>query len=233
MATSEVFRIGDVIIAEMNENFSREDLTVLASNTFVVGQIGCVDNAGKVNTITNAQDDVYTITEAATTAAGSFSLMYRGDSTTVAYNVSAADLQVALRALHADLDVCSASGSAGGPYTVTITHEKKSAMFHLDKTFDSTATGATVDLGGVIIDRTTYAEQAGVICLDPIESSSDGTRTFLVRDAIVDAASLTGGSDDLYARLAEFKVADDFENQAGYGGIIVRTGPTYSQLPVT
>lgn len=233
MPTNEVFRIGDIIVHEDDPMISREAITVLASNTFVVGQIGCIDNAGKVNTVANAQDDIYTITEAGTTAAGNFAISYRGDQASVAYNVTAADLQVALRALHADLDACDVSGSTGGPYTVTIAHEKKSTMFHLARGFDSTLTGGGAWEGGITVDRTTYAEQAGVICLEPIESGSDGERVFLVRSALIDVANLTDGSADIYKRLAEWKIADDFENQAGYGGILVKTGPTMSYLPVT
>ena len=230
--TTEPIRIGDIIVHEMDREMSRQTLTVLASNTFVVGQIGCIDSAGKVNTIANAQDDVYTITKGGTPDAGSFALRYRGDSTSVAFNVSSANLQVALRALHNDLDACVASGSAGGPYTVTITHEKKSNMFHLSRGADGTNNSGTWE-GGFTVDRTTYAEQCGVICLLAVEDSSDATRPFLVRDALIDAANLTGGSADIYNRLAEPKVADDFENQAGFGGILVRTGPTYTSLPIT
>ncbi len=233
MATTEGYRIGDVIIAEVNENFSREDLTVLASNTFVIGQIGCLDSAGKVVTVTNAADDIYTITEQAGTDGGAYALRYRGQETALLdYDETAANIQIALRAMHADLDACVVAGSTGGPYTVTIDQSKKSGNFHLSKGADDSAGGGVFE-GGVSIDLTTIGERPGVICLDAVESSSDATRTFLVRDAIVDAASLTGSTADVLNRLAEPKVADDYENQAGYGGIFVRTGPTYSTLPVT
>lgn len=233
MATNEGLVIGDVIVWEANENFCRQDLTVLANNTFVLGQIGCIDNAGKVNTITNAQDEVYTVTEAAGTDGGTFGLRYRGlEVTAQAYNASAATWQTALRALHADLDACVVAGSAGGPYTITIDHSKKSDIHHISKGLDSTADGGVWE-GGVTVSRSTLAEQAGVIALEACEESSDATRSFLVRDAIVDAANLTGGTADIYNRLAEPKVADNLEYQAGYGRIFVRTGPTYTTLPVT
>jgi len=234
MSTDEGLVIGDIIVWEANENFCREDLTVLASNTFVIGQVGCIDADGKVNTVANAQDDVYTIAEPVTVDGGAFALRYRGQETALlAWNVSAADMQVALRAMHADLDACVVASTVPGvDYTITITHEKSCGNFPLEIGADDTLDGA-VDLGGVVITHSTLGEQAGVICLEAITSASDGIRSFLVRDAIVDAANLTNGSADIYNRLAEPKVADDLELQAGYGRILVRTGPTYTELPVT
>jgi len=234
MATDEGLVIGDIIVWEANENFCRQDLTVLANETMVIGQIGCIDAAGKVNDIASAQDDVYTIAEPATIDGGAFALRYRGQETALlAFNVSAADMQTALRALHADLDACTVASSVPGvDYTITVTHEKSSGNFPIEIGADDALDGG-VDLGGVVITHSTLGEQCGVICLEAIESASDGIRTFLVRDAIVDAAKLTGGTADIYNRLAEPKVADDLELQAGYGRILVRTGPTYSELPVT
>lgn len=235
MATDEGLVIGDVIVWEVNENFCRQDLTVLASNTLVLGQIGCVDADGKVNTIANANDDVYNLTIGVTVDGGAFAMRYRGQETALlAWNVSAADMQTALRALHVDLDACTvaSSGGVGVDYQVTIAHEKTSGNFPLSIGADDTLDGA-VDLGGVSIDHGTLGEQCAVIALEACEESSDATRAFLVRDAIVDAANLTGGSADIYNRLAEPKVADDLELQAGYGRILVRTGPTYTTLPVT
>lgn len=229
MAQTKTLEAGDVIIHEENELMSRETLTVLASNTFVLGQVGCIDNAGKVNTIANAQDDVYTLTHVTTADGGTFALSYRGDAIAAqAWNVSTADLQTALRALHADLDACVVAGTAGTAYTVTVTHEKKSNLFHLGVAQDSVEDGGVYS--GTHLSRTTYAEQAGVIALEACAESSDASRVFLVRNAIVDASNVTGQSSDINKRLAEPKAADDFENQAGYGNIIVRTGPTYTTL---
>ncbi len=233
MATDEPYRIGDVIVAEMNENFSRQDLTVLASNTFVVGQVGCLNSAGKVVTVTNAEDDAYTITNATNTDGGGYGIRYRGVETALqAWDATAASIQVALRAIHADLDACVVSGSDEGPYTVTIDNSKKSGDFHLSKGADDTIFTATYE-GGIKITLTTPGEHPSVIAMEAVVNSSDKIAAFLVRDAIVDAASLTDSSADVLIRLAEAKVADDYENGAGYGGIFVKTGPTYSTLPKT
>ena len=231
--TTEGDVIGDVIVRELDKEMSRETLTVLASNTFVFGQIGCIDNAGKVNTIANAQDDVYTLTAAAGTDGGTYKVVYRGDSSaSIDWNESNANLQTEIRALHNDLDSCVVAGTAGTVQTVTVPHEKKSNMFHLAVGFDITADGGVWE-GGYTCDRTTYAEQCGVIALEAVADSSYKTGAFLVRDAIVDVANLTGGSADIYIRLAEPKVADDFEAQTGYGKILARTGPTFTTLPIT
>ncbi len=233
MATDEGLVIGDIIVWEANENFSRQDLTVKANETMVLGQIGCIDADGKVNDVASGQDDVFTLTIGATVDGGAFAIRYRGqESALLAWNLSAADLQTAARAMHADLDACVAAGTPGVTYTITVTHEKSSGNFPIEIGADDTLDGA-VDLGGVKITKTTIGEQAAVICLDPIESASDGIRTFLVRDAVVDVANLTDGSADIYNRLAEPKVADDLELQAGYGRILGRTGPTYTTLPKT
>lgn len=230
MAVNEPLRAGDVIIREQDEERSREDLIVLANETFVLGQVGALDNAGKVVTVATANDEVYTVTEAAGTDAGSFALRYRGlEIAAEAFDVTSADLQTALRALHNDLDACVVTGATGGPYVITVTHEKKSNLFHISKGLDSTNDGGVFE-GGIIVNRTTLAEQIAVICLDPATESSDATRAFLVRDAIVDVANLTGSDSDIVKRLAEYKVADDFENQAAFGGILVRTGPTFTTL---
>ncbi len=232
MATSEDLVIGDIIVWEANENFCRRDLTVLANETMVMGQVGAINSAGKVVDVGTAQDDVYTLTAAAGTDGGTYGIRYRGDEVQVNWDQSNGTLQTAIRGLHADLDACVVAGTAGTAQTVTVTHEKKSNMFHLSIGFDFTEDGGTLG-GGYTCDRTTYAEQISVICLDPIESASDGVRSFLVRDAIVDAANLTDGSADIYNRLAEPKVSDEYELSAGYGRILVRTGPTYTTLPVT
>lgn len=223
-------QIGDLIVFEAHESFSREARIIKANNTFVVGQVGCIDSTGDVVTIANAQDDVYTLTHVVTADGGSFALAYRGDAIArQVWNVSTADLQTALRALHADLDACVVAGTAGTDYTITVTHEKKSDIFHLTMANDGVQDGANFQ--GTTLDRTTYAEHPCVIVLNAVSESSDTPRIpCLVRDAIVDAANVTGGSADVYNRLAEPKVADDNEYQAGFGRIIVRTGPTYTTL---
>lgn len=231
MAQTKSLKIGDVVIRFLTEEIGcLEKLTILASETFVVGQVGCIDSAGKVNTIASAQDDVYTLTHVTTASGGEFALAYRGAAIAKqAHNVSTADLQTALRALHADLDACVVTGTAGTAYTITVTHEKKSNIFHLTVALDSVES-AGADQTGTHLDRTTYAEQAGVLVLEAADDSSDLSRVCLVRNAIVDASNVTGQSSDINKRLAEYKVVDDFENQAGYGNILVRTGPTYATL---
>lgn len=223
-------QIGDLIVWELHESFSREGLIIKANNTFVVGQVGCRDSTGDIVTIANAQDDVYTLTHVVTADGGSFSLAYRGDAIArQVWNVSTADLQTALRALHVDLDDCVVAGTAGTDYTVTVPHEKKSDIFHLTVANDGVQDGANFQ--GTTLDRTTYAEHPSVIVLNAVEETTDTPRIpCLVRNAIVDVANVTGQSVDVNRRLAEMKLADDNEYLAGYGGIIARTGPTYTTL---
>lgn len=232
MSETSGIKAGDIVKSELPLGASREVLTVLASETFTAGEIGGLNSAGKVVQIATLADDVYTLTMASGTDGGSFALAYRGKAIAAqAYNVAIADLQVALRALHADLDACvvATPSGVGVDYTVTVTQEKKSDLFHLSIVQDSTADGGVWE-GGIHISRTTFGQHPSVIALEAAASTSDVSRVFLVRDAVVDTTKLTGGSGDVYKRLAEPKVADDWENCAGYGRIVVRTGPTYTTL---
>ncbi len=233
MAQTKAVEIGDVVVRETDETFSRETLTILASNTFVVGQVGCLDSAGKVVTIANANDHVWTLTMAAGTDGGNFALSYRGATTAAqAYNVSVANLQTALRALHADLDACvvATSGGVGVDYTIIVTHEKLPVDAPSIQVVQDSTTDGSVWEGGIHISKTTLGEPPRVIVLEAASSASDVSRVCLVRDAVLDAANVTGQSADVNNRLAEVGNADNYENGAGYGRMIVRTGPTYTTL---
>ena len=230
-ALNEALVIGDVVVREWDPTSSREALTVLDGQTLVVGEVGGLDSAGKVVDVATLADDVYTITEQAGPDAGSFALRYRGKETAaLAYNATAATIQTAVRALHADLDAAVVAGSTGGPYTITVATEKKSDAFDISKGADDTNDGGVME-GGIAVDRSTVAEKPSLILLEAASpSGSDGAALCLVRNAIVDASNLTGSDSDIVNRLAESKQADNNENGAGYGLIIVRSGPTYTTL---
>jgi hypothetical protein len=233
MAQTKGLETGDLIVYEQNPTFCRETLTIKANNTFVVGQVGCRDGTGDIVTIANGNDHVWTLTMAAGTDGGNFALAYRGAAIAVqAYNVAVADLQTALRALHADLDACvvATAGGVGVDYTITVTHEKlpKDAP-SIEVVQDSTADGGVWE-GGIHISKTTLGEPPCCIVLEACEETSDASRVCLVRNAVVDASNVTGQSADVNKRLAEYMGSDDYENSAAYGAIIVRIGPTYTTL---
>ena len=232
MATlNEALVIGDVVVREWDPTSSREALTILDGQTLVLGEVGGINTDSKVVDVATLKDDIYTITEQSGTDAGSFALRYRGKETAaLAYNITNADLQTAVRALHADLDTAVAAGSTGGPYTITVPTEKKSDLYDISKGADDTNDGGTLE-GGIIVNRTTVAEKPSLILLEASSTSgSDGEALCLVRNAVVDASNLTGSDSDIVKRLAESKQADNKENGAGYGLIIVRSGPTYTTL---
>lgn len=235
MATNETSSvlISDIIKWEASEMYSREVLTIKASNTFVVGQVGCRDSTGDIVTIANANDHVWTLTMASGTDGGSFGLAYRGKAIAVqAYNVAIADLQVALRALHADLDACvvATPSGVGVDYTITVTHEKLPLDApSIQVVQDSTADGGVWE-GGVHISKTTFGEPPCCVVLEAHSAAADAAKVCLVRDSVVDSTKLTGDSTDVRNRLAEKRGADDYENSAGFGGIKVAAGPTYTTL---
>jgi hypothetical protein len=104
--------------------------------------------------------EVQTLTLAAGTDGGNFAVKYKGDdgveaqTASQAWNVSAADLQTALRALHADLAGVTV-GLAAEVYTVTFPRDAVGAGTHaLFEIVNDTTNDGTVDEGGVVVART-------------------------------------------------------------------------------
>lgn len=64
---------------------------------------------------------VQVVTITGTPTGGSFTLSYGGQTTgTIAYNAASSTVQTAVRALGGSLSAATVTGSAGGPYTITI-----------------------------------------------------------------------------------------------------------------
>lgn len=104
-------------------------------------------------------DDVQTFTLATDTDGGTFRFGYRGKVTAeLAWNVSTADAQTALRALHADLAACVVSGTAGVEYVVTTAAKTVADLTIVN---DVTSDGG-VDEGGIVAVHTTQGVTAVV-----------------------------------------------------------------------
>lgn len=148
----------------------------------VNGIDGAVLLAGGVET-----DEIQTLTLAAGTDGGTFRAKY-GDNDTgaLAWNITAADLQVALRALHADLAACVV-GLVGEVYTVTVPDRAASL---LDIINDCTADGGVWE-GGIVVART-QAGSAGETEV-PI-SGWEGTKS-------VDADDASTNADDKFSNV--------------------------------
>jgi hypothetical protein len=124
-------------------------------------------------------NDVQTFTAAAGTDGGTFRFAYRGAVTAaLAWNVSTADAQTALRALHADLAACVVSGTAGESYVVTTA---KAVVADLAVVNDLTSDGG-VDEGGLVAEHTTIgsADVDGRFVAGSLVQPTDGSETPLV-----------------------------------------------------
>lgn len=78
-------------------------------------------NRGVSGTYRRSGNRVQVVTITGTPTGGTFTLTYGGQTTgTIAYNAAAGTVQTAIRALGGSLSGATVSGSAGGPYTVTI-----------------------------------------------------------------------------------------------------------------
>jgi len=112
-----------------------------------------------VGVLTSAVDEVQTVTVDAT--GGTFRLSFGMARTAfVAENVSAADLQTALRALPTiGATGVTVTGSAGGPFTVTFALSGPQPYLECDATDDDLTTGGA----GVSIAKTTVGVLAGSV----------------------------------------------------------------------
>ena len=78
-------------------------------------------NRGVSGTYRRSGNRVQVVTLTNTPTGGTFTLSYGGQTTSaLAYNVSAANMQTAIRALGGSLSGATVTGSASGPYTITI-----------------------------------------------------------------------------------------------------------------
>ncbi len=121
-ALTELNTIQDIVKFEADARFCRETCDVYAGGTLSVGDI-CEDysssNDAKKQVVAGVSD-VQTMTLQAGADGGTFCLRYKGQATAaLAYNVSTADCQTAVRALHADLAATVVSGTAGSSYVFT------------------------------------------------------------------------------------------------------------------
>lgn len=78
-------------------------------------------NRGVSGTYRRSGNRVQVVTITGTPTGGTFTLSYGGTTTAgIAYNAAAGTVQTAVRALGGSLSGATVSGSAGGPYTITI-----------------------------------------------------------------------------------------------------------------
>lgn len=78
-------------------------------------------NNGVSGAYRNSGNRVQVVTVTGSPTGGSFTLSYMGNtSATIAYNAASSAVQTAVRALHSSLAAATVTGSAGGPYTITI-----------------------------------------------------------------------------------------------------------------
>lgn len=127
-------------------------------------------------------NEVQTVTLASTTASGTFTLTYAGQTTAaIAYDATAATVQSALEALsNVGANNVSVSGSAGGPWTITFqnTLGKQNVA---EMTADSTSLGGTNEVQTVTLTNAaggtftlTYAGQTtGAIAYDATAGTVD------------------------------------------------------------
>jgi len=198
MTETEGLVIGDVVKQELPNRMSREVHTVAASQTLVVGQI-CQGATGAKVLLADSANEVQTLTLAAGTDGGTFKVYYKEQLTGVhplVWNISAANLQIALRALHADLVACTVD-LVGEQYTVTV---PETACDLLNIQQDVTADGGVWE-GGISVARTSSGAVAGAsancIILENVTTGGGETQeaVFLVRDSLVDVDQLSFGAN--------------------------------------
>lgn len=220
--------VGDVVKSELPLFASRKRVTIGHSQTLVVGQL-IENNAGEYQALSAAINEVQTLTLAPGTDGGKFRVRYKeAVSAELAWNVSAADMQTALRALHTDLAACVV-GLVGEVYTVTITPVGVQNIPLLEVVNDYTLDGGVAE-GGIVVARTTVGYVPGGkvagICLAAATTGAHPATVdvaMLERDAVVNKSKITYGANiDSDAK----KLVVDALLEAM--SIRVRTTPTYS-----
>jgi hypothetical protein len=144
-----------------------------------------------------AVTDSQTLSLSGGTDGGYFAVFYKGQVTAPqAYNVSASNLQVALRALHADLAACSVS-LANEVYTITTAGV---ACDDIAVVSDSTTDGGVFE-GGITCAHGTQGVAVGqgacAVLLQDITTSASVPKQALVaaRYCVVDADKLSFGAN--------------------------------------
>jgi hypothetical protein len=206
-------KVGDIVRFEVDGGmgYCREYRTVLDGQDFSIGEVGYLNSDSKMVACGAGVAEVQTLTLSAGTDGGSFKLIYKELVTAaLAWNVSAADMQVALRALHADLAACTVDLTSE-VYTITVpaTSIPIGGIPLIQVLCDITTDGAAAE-GGVTPGRTTTGNAVGLnaeaVCLEAsAPSGADGYAMFLVRGpAICDIGQMTyptGGSTGVIAAL--------------------------------
>ena len=145
------------------------------------------------------QNEVQTVTINGSPTGGTFTLSFEGATTTaLAYNVASADMQTALRALPTiDGANVTATGDAGGPYTVTFIGTLASQPQLLMMASDAGLTGGTNP--SITIVRTTPGGQLKTLRQDMRVrfntvnvGNRDGERIYTVEGIVVKDATLGG-----------------------------------------
>jgi len=115
----------------------------------MTGNPAGLSGGGSITEVTRGQagtNEVQTITEAAGTNGGTFTLGFMGPATPpLPYNATAPQVQAALRAL-STINTVTVTGGAGGPFTVTWSGAQGSAQQPLLFADGSQLTGATANL---------------------------------------------------------------------------------------
>jgi hypothetical protein len=237
----ELFRIGDIIQQEEPGFYSRKVCTLAKSQTIKKGQVlGGDPELGTVFVLPAGVDDAQVLTEQDGTDGGTFYLTYKGRlSASVAWNVSASDLQAAIRAIkdeygndHPDLAAVTVAGNAGGPYTIT--NPKASVPVGGQPVFevvdDLTVDGGVLE-GGIVLTHTGVGVclGAGATCI-ALEAKTTTSATAnircLVRHAMVKPGFLTYGANVSTTAAAIATANKSLESRSG---IVVLSGPTYGQ----
>lgn len=118
----------------------------------------------------DAVADVQTMTLSDGTDGGTFALRYRGKATaSLAYNVATADLQTAVRALHADLaaSVVTTVGGAGVDYVITTAGV---ACQDIEITADALLDGAALEPASITHTTQGVAAAAAVVAVDEVQT---------------------------------------------------------------
>jgi len=194
--------IGDIIQWERDERYSRQVVTVGASQTIVVGQV-LRDSGGSKYALRDAVNEVQTIAIAGTLSAGGFSLAFinalgnRKQTPVIAYNASEANIQTAVDAALGSSKAVVAGTVAS--FTITFSGTGMSGTpYDPVEVIPDGLTGMT----SISVTRTTRGVgkggDAACIALEAVTTGSGESANIvaLVRDAVVVKDNLTYGDGD-------------------------------------
>lgn len=220
-------KIGDIIQWERDERYSRQVVTVGASQTIVLGQV-LRDSGGSKLALQAAVNEVQTVAIAGTLSAGGFMISFVNalgnikQTPLIAYNANLAAIQSAVdAALGANKVVVagtvasftltfSGTGMAGTPYApVVIIADGLTGMTSISVTRTTKGVGAGGDAACIALEKVTTGagESAEIVAL--------------VRDAVVVKDNLTfvtgteAGAEAALAALGILMVALPTEREVG------------------